>query len=275
MQMTPNSDFARFEHEGWERVADKYETTWALLTKQYIDPLLALARIKPGMRVLDVACGPGYAAGAVQKLGATPTGIDFSNKMVVYAKKLNPGVEFLEGDAHHLQFPSEDFDRVVMNFGILHLSDPEKACAEAFRVLRRGGRFVFSVWAPPEINPGGRIMNDAVEKHGNLNVVLPQGPSRYPFADLDECRQTLRFIGFTADSITMDTVTVDWIVPTVKFLFECERDAGVRTAGLLALQSPGQLEAIRGAVEKSVESYKTGEGYAIPMAAQMIAAGKD
>ncbi len=73
-------DFARFEHEGWQRVADKYDFVWAPLTRQFIPSLLEDASVSAGMLVLDVACGPGYVSAAAKQLGAIPTGIDFSDK---------------------------------------------------------------------------------------------------------------------------------------------------------------------------------------------------
>ena len=66
-----------------------------------------------------------------------------------------------------------------MNFGLLHLSSPEKACAEAFRVLRPRGKFGFTIWAEPHENPGGKIVNDAIEAHANLSVDVPEGPSKF------------------------------------------------------------------------------------------------
>src|SRR5205809_6238429 len=58
---------------------------------------------------------------------------------------LSPEIEFREGDAEALPFPEASFDAVVMNFGMLHLAHPERAVAEAFRVLSAGGRFAFTV----------------------------------------------------------------------------------------------------------------------------------
>jgi ubiquinone/menaquinone biosynthesis C-methylase UbiE len=134
-------DFARFEHEGWQRVADKYDSVWWPLTRQFIPSLLADASVSAGMLVLDVACGPGYVSAAAKQLGAVPTGIDFSEKMVVIAKRMFPGIRLTQADAHELPFEDGSFDRVLMNFGLLHVSHPEKACAEACRVLKRGGKF--------------------------------------------------------------------------------------------------------------------------------------
>ena len=150
------SEFTRFEHDGWQRVADKYDSVWSGVTRQFIPYLIDAAGVLAGMSVLDVACGPGYVSAAVKKLGANPTGVDFSKKMVGIATKMFPGIRFREGDAQELPVLDASCDRVLMNFGVLHLSQPERACAEAFRVLRSGGKFGFTIWAEPNENPGGK-----------------------------------------------------------------------------------------------------------------------
>src|SRR5216117_4359696 len=94
--------FHRFEHESWERVADKYDSVWSSLTRQFVPSLLADASVAAGMFVLDVACGPGYVSAAAKQLGAIPTGTDFSEKMVAIAKRMFPEIRFTQGDAHDL-----------------------------------------------------------------------------------------------------------------------------------------------------------------------------
>ena len=95
--------------------------------------------------------------------------------MVAIARSIFPQTIFREGDAQQLPFTEASFDRALMNFGLLHLSRPERACAEAFRVLRRGGKFGFTIRAEPHENPGGKIINDAIETHEDLNVEVPEG----------------------------------------------------------------------------------------------------
>jgi ubiquinone/menaquinone biosynthesis C-methylase UbiE len=51
--------FTQFGHEGWQRVAQKYDSAWASSTRQFIPPLLNAAEVSAGMSVLDVGCGPG------------------------------------------------------------------------------------------------------------------------------------------------------------------------------------------------------------------------
>ena len=75
-----HDQFSQFEHEGWERVAHKYDSVWSLLTRQFIPYLIRATEVSAGMSVLDVACGPGYVSDAVRKAGAIPKGIDFLRK---------------------------------------------------------------------------------------------------------------------------------------------------------------------------------------------------
>jgi ubiquinone/menaquinone biosynthesis C-methylase UbiE len=145
--------FAKFENKGWQRVAGKYDSVWASSTRQFIPPLLDAAEVTGSMAVLAVGCGPGYVAGAAAERGATSRALDFSREMVAIAQKKFPHIEFREGDAQNLPFAGATFDRVLANFALLHLPDPERACAEAFRVLKPSGKFGFTVWAPPEENP--------------------------------------------------------------------------------------------------------------------------
>src|SRR5437762_6398981 len=244
--MKMNQDeFARFEHEGWQHVAAKYDSVWSPLTRQFIPYLLADTAVSAGMLVLDVACGPGYVSAAAKQLGAIPTGTDFSEKMVAIAKRMFPEIRFTQGDVHGLPFEDGSFDRVLTNFGLLHVSDPEKACTEACRVLKRGGKFGFTVWAGPEQNLGAKIVNDSIEGYANLNVGLPKGPPKYLYCEPEECRQVLKRAGFDGTSMSYKTRTVEWHLPDAGYLFDAERHAGVRTAGILARQSPETLEKIR------------------------------
>src|ERR1700731_3482883 len=128
-----NDSFTEFEHRGWERVANKYDSVWSTSTRQFIPPLLDAAQVFAGLSILDVGCGPGYGSAAAAECGAKPIGLDFSEEMIGIAKKMFPNIEFREGDAQDLPFADASFDRVLANFAQPHLSDPERARAEPFR----------------------------------------------------------------------------------------------------------------------------------------------
>ena len=266
--------FAKFEHEGWQRVAGKYDSVWASSTRQFIPPLLDAAEVSGGMSVLDVGCGPGYVSAAAAARGATPRGLDFSREMVGIAQKMFPEIGFQEGDAQNLPFVSATFDRVLANFALLHVPDPERACAEACRVLKPGGKFGFTVWAALEENPYAKMIDDAIREHADLEVDLPAGPPHHLFSGREEFRRALAQAGFDGESMIFKLHSIYWNVPTARYPFDAERDAGVRTAGLLACQTPERLQAIQSAIEESVRRYAKGDGFAIPKAAYVVAVGK-
>ena len=266
--------FTKFEHEGWERVAHKYDSVWASSTRQFIPPLLDAADVSGKMSILDVGCGPGYVSAAVTGRGALPIGLDFAAEMIALARKMFPGIEFREGDAQNLPFPDATFDRVAANFALLHLANPERAMAEAMRVLKPGGRFAFTTWAKISENPFVKIVDDAIQAHANLDVDLPPGPAFYLFENEEGFRQALDHAGFDGASMDFKVHRIEWNVPSARFVFDVELNAGVRTAGLLARQTPEALRKIQSAIEKSVQPYAKGDGFAIPKTAYIVSAAE-
>ena len=266
--------FAKFEHEGWQRVAGKYDSVWASSPRQFIPPLLDAAEVTGSISVFDVGCGPGYIAGAATERGATSRGLDFSKEMVAIAQQKFPRIEFREGDAQNLPFTDATFDRLLANFALLHLPDPERACAEAFRVLKPGSKFGFTVWAPPEENPYAKLIDDAIQPHADLEIDLPAGPPHYLFSGREEFRRALKRVGFNGASMIFKIHTIRWNVPSACYPFDAERHAGARTAGLLGRQTSEKLRAIQLAIEKSVRRYAEGDRFSIPKAAQVVAISK-
>ena len=264
--------FSQFEFDGWQRVADRYESAWSGLTRLFIPPLLEATKVTRGSCVLDVACGPGYAAELARDLGASAIGLDFSPAIVRLAQARYPDIPFHTGDAQALKLDDHSFDVVVMNFGVLHLSRPEAAFGEARRVLRPGGYYGFTIWASPEHSPGARIVNDAVQAHADPNVMLPDGPDYFGYGDAEACRETLGKLGFAPASLVFRTVTCEWQVPTAAFVFGAERDAGVRTAALLTAQTPDIQIAIQTRMEEALLPYANRDGFSIPYAAHIVAA---
>src|SRR5947209_3868022 len=249
------NEFTQFEHEGWERVAGKYDSIWAQSTQQFIPHLLEAAAVAQGMSVLDVGAGPGYVAAAAKESGAVPIGLDFSKQMVSIARKRFPSIEFREGDAQNLPFADGSFDRVLANFALLHLSDPDRACAEACRVLKPGGRFGFTVWAEAADNPYAQLIDDAINAYADLSVKLPSGPPYYLYKTKGEFHQAMERAGFDGSSMSYAIHRIEWIVPTPSYPFEAELNAGVRTAGFLAAQLADRLSAIRSSIDENVKGY--------------------
>jgi SAM-dependent methyltransferase len=270
--MTDTEDFKRFEQTGWVEVGDRYQDTFVALTSQATDRLLDAARVQSGTRMLDVACGPGLIAAAAARRGARVTGVDFSSTMVGEARRLHAGIEFREGDAEALPFGDAEFDAVVIGFGMLHFARPEQAAREAFRVLRSSGRISFSVWDAPDRAPAFGIVRGAIERHGRLDVGLPAGPDFFRFSDPAECRAVLAGAGF-ADA-QVETTTLRWRVPESDTILDAFMTAGVRTRGLLKMQTAEALGAIRAAVRDAAAPYASGGAYEYPTPCVIASARK-
>src|SRR5262245_33699937 len=122
----PAPSFRDFEHTGWEdqTVCAQYDAQLSRITRQSIQALLDAADVHRGTRVLDVATGAGYVAGAAAERGAEACGIDFSTVQVAMARQRYPGVQFERSDAEALPFPAASFDAVVSAFGMPHFPDP-------------------------------------------------------------------------------------------------------------------------------------------------------
>lgn len=275
MSSVPDSGhaaFHAFEHAGWQGAARAYDDAFGSLTRQTIGPLLDAVQLRPEARLLDVASGPGYVAAAAAERGARVTAVDFSDEMVKLACSQNPGIEFRAGDAEALSFSDADFDAVVMNFGMLHLAQPERAVAEALRVLRSGGRYAFTVWAKPEDALGFAIVLDAIRKHGKPDVPLPPGPPFFRFSDASECETVLKVAGFR--NVDVRKVTQVWRFSDPAMLFDAFLTGTVRTQAMLHAQSAQALAAIRDAVVAAAAGFQDHGTVQIPMPAVLAVAEK-
>jgi SAM-dependent methyltransferase len=266
------SAFHDFERDGWQKAAGHYAPTFGTLTAQAAGPLLAAVGLRPGVRLLDVACGPGYVAGVAAAQGAHVVGLDFSPLMVAEARRRFPDPAFCEGDAEALPFGDGGFEAAVMNFGLLHLARPELALAEAHRVLAAGGRYAFTVWAAPDAAAGFGVVLRAMETHGTTNVGLPDGPPFFRFSDPEACRSALAQAGFVRPQV--EQLPLIWRLPSADALFQAALCGGVRTSAAMQAQTPEALGAIRRAVHDSLQQYADGPTIALPMGVVLASASK-
>jgi SAM-dependent methyltransferase len=123
---------------------------------KYLEPgaleIFARLNIKPGERLLDVACGAGQLAFPAARSGAIVTGVDIAANLIEQARAraaaegLN--IRFDEGDAEALPYPDESFDTVLSLIGAMFAPRPERVAAELVRVCRPGGRLIMINWTP-------------------------------------------------------------------------------------------------------------------------------
>ncbi|TCO54367.1 class I SAM-dependent methyltransferase [Actinocrispum wychmicini] len=257
--------FRTFELSRWRRVVDRYHLGWGDLTRQAGESLLDLVGVAAGTRLLDVATGPGYVASGASGRGGGVIGIDFSGPMVEKAKNLFPALDFREGDAEDLAFEDGTFDRVTMNFGILHLGDPERAVREAYRVLAPNGRFGFTAWASPEKTVGFSLLSDAVMEFGEP-VDTPEGPDFYHYSSPEKCGSVLTAAGFAVTHT--GELNLAWRLADIDELFPAYLHGTVRTGALLAGQDESARAKIEERVRETASQFKGVNGeIVIPMSA--------
>ncbi|MDH4229652.1 MAG: methyltransferase domain-containing protein [Nitrospirota bacterium] len=140
----------------WNRLAGEF-SAWLPLIAPYGDRLIAMADLRDGQRVLDLACGTGEPGLTVARRhpGVTVTGADASPGMVRMAESVRRGeglanIGFAVARGERLPFADATFERVICRFGVMLFDDPAAGLAELCRVTRPGGRVALSVWSVPE-----------------------------------------------------------------------------------------------------------------------------
>jgi ubiquinone/menaquinone biosynthesis C-methylase UbiE len=138
-------------HHDWREAGEAWgnrAADWAYLWEPYarsanraVFDQLAVAE---GTRLLDIACGSGFAAHLASERGATVSGIDASAGLVTIARARTPNGDFRVGDMFALPFPDASFDAATSFNGIW--KGCEGALLEARRVLVPGGRLGLTFW---------------------------------------------------------------------------------------------------------------------------------
>ena len=253
-----------FERAGWEKAASAYRATFAAASSEFVEALLDSAEVTTGTRVLDLCCGPGIVTGAASRRGAEAGGLDFAPAMLAEARAAHPGLRFDAGDAEAMPLADASFDAVVSNFGIHHVPRPGRALAEAFRVVRPGGRFAFTTWGSPAENIAWQFLFDAVRLHGDPDAAKAP-PSGGGIDNEDAVLRLLGEAGFAEASVTL--VRREWRMAHPGDLIAVFRRGTVRTAALIEAQRPAALLAIEAEIARRAAAYRRDGWYFIPIAA--------
>ncbi len=143
----------------WGAVASWYDTHLETNPDTFQDAVIApnllrLLDLKPGMKVLDLACGQGHFSRLFAQHNAQVTGADISPEVIAAAQKRSPKISYHATPAHKLGFAQgETFDAVTVVLAIQNIENMTEVFMEANRVLKPGGRLVLVMNHPVFRNP--------------------------------------------------------------------------------------------------------------------------
>ena len=203
--------------------------------------LIRIANPQPGERVLDVACGTGIVARQIAArvgpqgiigLDLDPDKIDVARAV---AKREGLAIEWKTGPAEQLPFPDGSFDLIICQFGLMFFSDQHTALMEMYRVLRRDGRVVLSVWQGLDRHPFYQTLDDVSRQRLGKSSV----GAVFSLGDADEVHTLLSNAGFQDITIESMSITAHHPNPQEFLAWEIDVDPA-ETPALQSLNAEAQ-----------------------------------
>jgi ubiquinone/menaquinone biosynthesis C-methylase UbiE len=265
--------FNAFEAAGWEEQVAGYEDFFGPITARVAEPLLDATESGPGVRLLEVGCGPGHLAAKAAGRGAAVIGVDGAAGMVSLARRLHPQLDVRRGDAEALAFPDGSFEAVVASFVLLHLGRPEQAAAEFTRVLVPGGRVALTVWDEPDRARFIGVLLEAIAAAGARPPDgLPVGPPFFRFSDDEELAGLLS--AQSLDDIRVRTVSFRLSTSSPDTLWRGMLGGTVRVSAVILGQTDPMQRRIRAAFAEIVQPYQVGDHLELPVSVKLASARK-
>jgi ubiquinone/menaquinone biosynthesis C-methylase UbiE len=143
-----------------QNIKARQKATWesgdfgqvAKLIEPIAEQFMARIELRPGMKVLDAACGTGNLAVIAARRGCATSGLDIAANLVAQARerarKESLDIEYTEGDAEAMPYPDASFDAVVSMYGVMFAPRPERVVNELQRVVKPGGLIALANWTP-------------------------------------------------------------------------------------------------------------------------------
>lgn len=231
---------------------------------------------KNAVNVLELACGTGRVTRhLLQRLSkhATLTATDLNQDMINVAASLvkDQRVQWKACDAQALPFDDETFDTVVSQFGVMFFPDKVLAMAEARRVLKPGGTFLFNTWDQLDANPRSAIIKAVMTKI--MGAEAPDFLSKGPYSYFDKAviAEHLTAAGF--EDVQMEMVHKTSAYPHVDHLIKGFVD-GSPLGAYLAQQPAALREATIDALRQHVIREHGTTNISCPMQAIIVQARK-
>jgi ubiquinone/menaquinone biosynthesis C-methylase UbiE len=182
-----------------------------LIFQPYAEDLAARVAARKPAKVLEIAAGTGVVTREMAKCLPTSASIvatDLNGPMIERAQAIGTArpVEWRTADAMSLPFADASFDAVVCEFGAMFFPDRAKAYAEARRVLKPGGAYLFNVWDRIEDNEFADVVTQALAELFPADPPLFMARTPHGYHDKSRIRADLAAGGFI-DDVFIETVT--------------------------------------------------------------------
>jgi ubiquinone/menaquinone biosynthesis C-methylase UbiE len=177
--------------------------------------VIDLVNARPGMRVIDLACGPGTLSRRLAPLVAPEgevVGVDLATGMIDLARAAGiSNARFEVMDIERLEFPDESFDAAVCGHGLQFAPDVLAALREACRVIRPGARFAASVPVTPVKDSVSALLDPVIDRYLPPPVAaIDQGPTRVRVRDAVAFRAAALEAGFASAEVEVVEEVVRW-----------------------------------------------------------------
>lgn len=144
-----------FMKTDYSKIADQYDRN--PLRQKPVDPEIAeLIKTRDALSIVDLGCGTGnYLAAQRAHYSGHPItwyGIDFSPEMLTFARKKNPDVRFMQGDAAKMTPQTETIDYVRNEFSFHHFPDKPGVAVNIYNMLKPGGLLIMDNICPEYMN---------------------------------------------------------------------------------------------------------------------------
>lgn len=225
---------------------------------QWANIVLDTAQVRPGHRVLDVACGTGVLARqAVDRVGLTGSvcGIDPAPGMLAVAGRLAPTVAWRQGMAELLPYAEHSFDAVVSQFGLMFFADRRQALQEMVRVLAPQCRLAVAVWDSLENIPAYATEVALLDRIAGKHAA---DALRAPFVLGSRTDLAALFEGADVPSVAIATHTGTARFPSVTTMVEADLRGWLPVMGVVL--SEEQIQRILAEAQSALARYVTGEG---------------
>ncbi|SDJ44376.1 class I SAM-dependent methyltransferase [Lutimaribacter saemankumensis] len=268
------SDFAEFgarEKEGWANgaIVDAYIKHFVPVT-DHVGKYIAENHIVAQDKVLDLCCGQGTLTAVMSEKGANVTGLDFSPEMLAKARGAAPSAEIVEGDAMAMPFEDAVFDKVVCNFGMMHIPDQPKTLSEIRRVLKPNGEFIMATWIGPAASPAFAAVFGALKTHADFSAA-PAQPDLFAFAGRDYAEATMAAARLAL--LNHETVDCEWVLEQPTELFDIFLNATVGAGMLIRSQTDETIEKIAASIAETVSNkFSYGSKFHVPVPFAVISA---